>query len=174
MLSSVLRLKQNNVGVTPLLKRVSSDVSSPLNDTITHVIELVLKAMRSEVDCTGRRRECLRQAARGEIACDEEEYDEEDGEWEDQNGKTGIRNNLGGSEIAIKEALDGHQVVDLVPPGPELLVSEGESIKLDQPLTSNPNMGGFSQGDAEIVLQDPSRVQGFFLLGICFDSRRFR
>ncbi|KAK9141123.1 hypothetical protein Scep_010804 [Stephania cephalantha] len=25
--SSVLRLKQNNVGVTPLLKRVSSDVS---------------------------------------------------------------------------------------------------------------------------------------------------
>ncbi|KAK9148559.1 hypothetical protein Scep_007316 [Stephania cephalantha] len=44
VLSSVLRLKQNNVGVTPLLKRVSSDVSSPLNDTVTHVIELVLKS----------------------------------------------------------------------------------------------------------------------------------
>jgi hypothetical protein len=28
----------------------------------------------------------------------------------------------------------------------ELLVSEGESIKLDQPLTSNPNVGGFGQG----------------------------
>ncbi|KAK9082302.1 hypothetical protein Syun_031760 [Stephania yunnanensis] len=68
----------------------------------------------------------------------------------------------GGSEITIKEASDGHQVVDLVPPGPELLVSEGESIKLDQPLTSNPNVGGFGQGDAEIVLQDPSRVQGLF------------
>jgi NADPH:quinone reductase-like Zn-dependent oxidoreductase len=37
------------------------------------------------------------------------------------------------------------------------LVSEGESIKLDQPLTSNPNVGGFGQGDAEIVLQDPLR-----------------
>ncbi|GER46135.1 apocytochrome f [Striga asiatica] len=37
------------------------------------------------------------------------------------------------------------------PPGPELLVSEGESIKFDQPLTSNPNVGGFGQGDAEIV-----------------------
>ncbi|KDP22688.1 hypothetical protein JCGZ_02529 [Jatropha curcas] len=46
--------------------------------------------------------------------------------------------------------------------GPELLVSEGESIKLDQPLTSNPNVGGFGQGDAEIVLQDPLRVQGLF------------
>ncbi|KAK9097987.1 hypothetical protein Syun_025032 [Stephania yunnanensis] len=44
MFSSVLRLKQNNVGVTPLLKRVSSSFSSPLNDTVTHVIELVLKS----------------------------------------------------------------------------------------------------------------------------------
>ncbi|MCE5166014.1 hypothetical protein HAX54_014008, partial [Datura stramonium] len=47
----------------------------------------------------------------------------------------------------------------------ELLVSEDESIKFDQPLMSNPNVGGFGQGDAEIVLQDPLRVQGilFFL-----------
>lgn len=59
-------------------------------------------------------------------------------------------------------------MVDIIPPGPELLVSEGESIKLDQPLTSNPNVGGFGQGDAEIVLQDPSRVQGllFFLASV--------
>ncbi|KAK9081259.1 hypothetical protein Syun_030622 [Stephania yunnanensis] len=34
VLSSVLRLKQNNVGVTPLLKRVSSDVSGPLIDEL--------------------------------------------------------------------------------------------------------------------------------------------
>ncbi|KAI3845748.1 hypothetical protein MKW92_027829 [Papaver armeniacum] len=47
----------------------------------------------------------------------------------------------------------------LYPRGPELLVSEGESIKLDRPLTSNPSVGGFG-GDPEIVLQDPSRVQG--------------
>ncbi|GMI77372.1 photosynthetic electron transfer A [Hibiscus trionum] len=53
---------------------------------------------------------------------------------------------------------------------PELLVSEGESIKLDQPLTINPNVGGFGQGDAEIVLQDPLCVQGllFFLASIVF------
>nr|YP_009517917.1 component of cytochrome b6/f complex [Anemone trullifolia]AXP20324.1 component of cytochrome b6/f complex [Anemone trullifolia] len=74
-----------------------------------------------------------------------------------------VRKEKGGFEINIADASDGHMVVDIIPPGPELLVSEGESIKLDQPLTSNPNVGGFGQGDAEIVLQDPLRVQGLFL-----------
>ncbi|KAJ0485368.1 Cytochrome f [Helianthus annuus] len=75
-----------------------------------------------------------------------------------------LRKEKGGYEITIADASDGRQVVDIIPPGTELLVSEGESIKLDQPLTSNPNVGGFAQGDAEIVLQDPLRVQGF----LCF------
>ncbi|CAB4305947.1 unnamed protein product [Prunus armeniaca] len=74
-----------------------------------------------------------------------------------------IRKEKGGYEITIAGASDGRQVVDIIPPGPELLVSEGESIQLDQPLTSNPNVGGFGQGDAEIVLQDPLRVQGLLL-----------
>ncbi|KAL2929208.1 Cytochrome f [Bienertia sinuspersici] len=64
-----------------------------------------------------------------------------------------VRKEKGGYEINIVEASDGREVADIIPPGPELLVSEGESIKLDQPLTSNPNVGGFGQGDAEIVLQ---------------------
>ncbi|GJR29179.1 acetyl-CoA carboxylase beta subunit [Tanacetum coccineum] len=59
-----------------------------------------------------------------------------------------LRKEKGGYEITIVDASDGRQVVDIIPPGPELLVSEGESIKLDQPLTSNPNVGGFGQGDA--------------------------
>ncbi|KAI3847830.1 hypothetical protein MKW92_045934 [Papaver armeniacum] len=63
-----------------------------------------------------------------------------------------------GTISKIIHTSDGHQVVDIIPPGPELLVSEGESIKLDEPLTSNPNVGGF----------DPSRVQGllFFLASV--------
>ncbi|CAN4119578.1 unnamed protein product [Withania somnifera] len=79
-----------------------------------------------------------------------------------------IRKEKGGYEITITDASEGRQVVDIIPPGPELLVSEGESIKFDQPLTSNPNVGGFGQGDAEIVLQDPLRVQGllFFLASV--------
>ncbi|GER47753.1 apocytochrome f [Striga asiatica] len=79
-----------------------------------------------------------------------------------------IRKEKGGYEISITDPSDGRQVVDIIPPGPELLVSEGESIQFDQPLTSNPNVGGFGQGDAEIVLQDPLRVQGllFFLASV--------
>nr|AER45629.1 petA [Halocarpus kirkii] len=74
-----------------------------------------------------------------------------------------LRKEKGGYEITIDNPIDGRQVVDIVPPGPELLVSEGEFIKVDQPLTNNPNVGGFGQGDAEIVLQDPLRVQGLLL-----------
>ncbi|YP_247612.1 cytochrome f (chloroplast) [Cucumis sativus] len=79
-----------------------------------------------------------------------------------------IRKEKGGYEITIVDAANGRQVVDIIPPGPELLVSEGESFKLDHPLTSNPNVGGFGQGDAEIVLQDPLRVQGllFFFASV--------
>ncbi|KAL2927195.1 Cytochrome f [Bienertia sinuspersici] len=79
-----------------------------------------------------------------------------------------VRKEKGGYGINIVEASDGREVVDIIPPGPELLVSEGESIKLDQPLTSNPNVGGFGQGDAEIVLQDPLRVQSllFFFASV--------
>nr|AND48644.1 apocytochrome f of cytochrome b6/f complex [Sphagnum contortum] len=74
-----------------------------------------------------------------------------------------IRKEKGGYEITIDNASDGRQVIDIVPPGPELIISEGESIKVDQPLTNNPNVGGFGQGDAEVVLQDPLRVQGLLL-----------
>nr|YP_009478209.1 cytochrome f [Adiantum shastense]AVP32707.1 cytochrome f [Adiantum shastense] len=66
----------------------------------------------------------------------------------------------GGYEIIIEESSGGRKAIDVVPPGPELIVSEGEFVKADQPLTNNPNIGGFGQGEVEIVLQDPRRVQG--------------
>ncbi|KAJ4731797.1 Cytochrome f [Rhynchospora pubera] len=79
-------------------------------------------------------------------------------------------NNTVYNATSAVDASEGRQSVDIIPPGPELLVSEGESIKLDQPLTSNPNVGGFGQGDAEIVLQDPLRIQGllFFFTSVIF------
>jgi apocytochrome f len=69
----------------------------------------------------------------------------------------------GGYKITIDNASDGRQVIDIVPPGLKLIISEGESIKVNQPLTSNPNVGGFGQGDAKVVLQDLLRVQGLLL-----------
>nr|QWW93041.1 cytochrome f [Cyathodium smaragdinum] len=74
-----------------------------------------------------------------------------------------LRREKGGYEITIENISDGRKVVDIVPRGPELIVSEGEAVKVDQPLTNNPNVGGFGQGDAEVVLQDPVRIQGLLL-----------
>jgi apocytochrome f len=68
----------------------------------------------------------------------------------------------GGYNVII-DAPDNRQVTESIPAGPELIVSQGESVKVDQPLTTNPNIGGFGQGDAEIVLQDPLRIQGLLL-----------
>nr|WKT06606.1 apocytochrome f of cytochrome b6/f complex [Klebsormidium dissectum]WKT07693.1 apocytochrome f of cytochrome b6/f complex [Klebsormidium sp. SEV1-VF17pt] len=73
-----------------------------------------------------------------------------------------ITREKGGFEVTI-EASDGSKAVDVVPPGPELIVSQGDSIKMDQPLTNNPNVGGFGQADAEVVLQDPARLTGLIL-----------
>nr|YP_009425384.1 cytochrome f [Athyrium sinense]ASU94063.1 cytochrome f [Athyrium sinense] len=66
----------------------------------------------------------------------------------------------GGYEITIEESSESRETTDTVPPGLELIVSEGEFVKADQPLTNNPNVGGFGQGEVEVVLQDPLRIQG--------------
>ncbi|MGB3494883.1 MAG: apocytochrome f [Elainellaceae cyanobacterium] len=65
----------------------------------------------------------------------------------------------GSYSITIATA-DGKSVVDTVPPGPELMVSEGDEVAAGTAMTANPNMGGFGQKDAEIVLQSSGRVKG--------------
>ena len=47
-----------------------------------------------------------------------------------------------------------------VPVGPDIIVKEGDSLKADQPLTNDPNVGGFGQTETEVVLQSPARVKG--------------
>jgi apocytochrome f len=42
-------------------------------------------------------------------------------------------------------------------------VREGQTVQADQPLTNNPNVGGFGQVETEIVLQNPARVQGLIV-----------
>ncbi|HEY9875439.1 MAG TPA: apocytochrome f [Candidatus Obscuribacterales bacterium] len=68
--------------------------------------------------------------------------------------------NLGedGYEVTIQPA-NGDAVVDTIPAGPELIVSQGQEVKSGEALTSNPNVGGFGQVDAEVVLQDPTRIK---------------
>jgi len=58
---------------------------------------------------------------------------------------------------------NGETVTEKIPAGPALIVREGQTVQVDQPLTNNPNVGGFGQAEAEIVLQAPSRIQGLVL-----------
>ncbi len=59
-------------------------------------------------------------------------------------------------EIATEK---GTTVEEVVPFGPQLLVKAGQTVTAGQPLTNDPNVGGFGQMDGEIVLQDPRRIQ---------------
>jgi apocytochrome f len=71
----------------------------------------------------------------------------------------------GGYVVTIQTA-NGDVVSDTLPPGPEVIVKVGDTVSVDQALTTNPNVGGFGQGETEIVLQNPRRIQGllvFFL-----------
>jgi apocytochrome f len=65
----------------------------------------------------------------------------------------------GGYQVTI-QSTDGSSVVDTIPAGPALLVAEGQEVKAGDALTENPNVGGFGQVDAEIVLQSPNRILG--------------
>ncbi|GFE71351.1 cytochrome f [Chroococcus sp. FPU101] len=72
-----------------------------------------------------------------------------------------------GSYEVTLNTKDG-QVVDKIPVGPELIISEGQTVEAGDPLTSNPNVGGFGQKDTEVVLQSPQRITWLmvFLAGI--------
>nr|YP_010580316.1 cytochrome f [Edaphochlamys debaryana]UZS90700.1 cytochrome f [Edaphochlamys debaryana] len=68
----------------------------------------------------------------------------------------------GGFDITI-EKTNGETIVDKIPAGPDLIVREGQTVQADQPLTNNPNVGGFGQTETEVVLQNPARIQGLLL-----------
>ena len=54
----------------------------------------------------------------------------------------------------------GGPVIVKIPVGPDIIVKQGDEVKADQPLTNDPNVGGFGQNETEIVLQSPARVKG--------------
>jgi len=45
-------------------------------------------------------------------------------------------------EVSIQ---DGETVVERIPQGPELIISEGQAVKVGDALTNNPNVGGFGR-----------------------------
>jgi apocytochrome f len=68
----------------------------------------------------------------------------------------------GGFQVII-ESRTGKNTTETIPPGPELLIKVGQRVRTDEPLTNNPNIGGFGQTETEIVLQDPRRIVGLLI-----------
>ena len=77
---------------------------------------------------------------------------------------------VSGDIIAIKDGDAGASVVTIagsdgnveetIPAGPALVVAVGDSVDAGEALTDDPNVGGFGQMDAEVVLQNPVRLYG--------------
>ena len=63
---------------------------------------------------------------------------------------------------------NGEIITETVPVGPKLIVKEQDKINAGDPLTNDPNVGGFGQLDAEVVLQSPYRIIGLiaFFIGV--------
>ena len=65
-----------------------------------------------------------------------------------------------GKTNVIVESTSGGSVTQTIPAGLDISVKVNDIIKVDQPLTLDPNVGGFGQSETEIVLQNPNRVKG--------------
>jgi apocytochrome f len=79
-----------------------------------------------------------------------------------------IETNEDGSYQINIENENGEIFTEVVPVGPELIVREQDQISAGDPLTNDPNIGGFGQLDAEVVLQSPYRIIGLiaFFIGV--------
>ena len=67
----------------------------------------------------------------------------------------------GATSVVIATATG--DVTQTVPSGLTLSVKVQDTVKVDEPLTLNPNVGGFGQEETEIVLQNPNRVKGMII-----------
>jgi apocytochrome f len=66
-------------------------------------------------------------------------------------------------KVNVTIATANGNVVETVPGGLDLAVKVKDTVKVDQPLTLDPNVGGFGQGETEIILQNPNRVKGMIV-----------
>tara|TARA_B100002051_G_C16729063_1_gene637086 strand:- start:1192 stop:2124 length:933 start_codon:yes stop_codon:yes gene_type:complete len=65
-----------------------------------------------------------------------------------------------GASVVTIDTADGSSTSETIPVGPSLVVNVGDSVEAGAVLTDDPNVGGFGQLDAEVVLQNPVRIYG--------------
>merc|ERR1712151_1456163 len=68
-----------------------------------------------------------------------------------------------GKTTVVVQSTSGSSVNQVIPAGLKLAVKVNDIIKGDQPLTYDPNVGGFGQTETEIILQNPNRVKGMIV-----------
>lgn len=68
----------------------------------------------------------------------------------------------GKTNVGVKLASNDITTV-AIPAGLKVSVKVNDIIKVDQPLTYDPNVGGFGQTETEIILQNPNRVKGMIV-----------
>lgn len=61
---------------------------------------------------------------------------------------------------------ESKEVKQVIPSGLSLLIKEKDILQVDQPLTKDPNVGGFGQTETEIVLQNPIRILGYMIFSL--------
>eukprot|EP00440_Ansanella_granifera_P054121 gb/GFBE01058668.1/.p1 GENE.gb/GFBE01058668.1/~~gb/GFBE01058668.1/.p1 ORF type:complete len:440 (+),score=142.85 gb/GFBE01058668.1/:1-1320(+) len=67
---------------------------------------------------------------------------------------------IDGLKVSIQTASGETKVQELLP-GADIVVSVGEQVSKDDPITTNPNVGGFGQEEKETILQDMNRVYAY-------------
>ncbi|CAE8595037.1 unnamed protein product [Polarella glacialis] len=77
--------------------------------------------------------------------------------------KDGKISAIDGLKVTI-EGTDGSTVTQEVLAGGQIVVEVGEQVVKDDPLTTNPNVGGFGQAEKEMMLQDMNRVWAYCAL----------
>merc|ERR1740123_1667981 len=77
---------------------------------------------------------------------------------------TGTVSAIEGTVVTVTKA-DGTTATQDCLPGADIQVVVGEEVKQGDPLTTNPNVGGFGQDEKELQLQDMSRIYGFMAVG---------
>lgn len=66
------------------------------------------------------------------------------------------------------QGTDGEINSEIIPIGSNIIVKQDDQLNAGDPLTTDPNVGGFGQLDTEVVLQSPYRVIGLvaFFFGV--------
>jgi|TARA_B110000971_G_C20033446_1_gene512780 apocytochrome f len=67
----------------------------------------------------------------------------------------------GKTDIVVATATG--DVTQTIPSGLDIVVKVKDLVKADQPLTLDPNVGGFGQEESQIVLQNPNRIKGMIV-----------